>query len=373
MKRIPYLLIPGISCMLMGISACENLPEEKVALEVKPSIVYIQQASAKLGIDIMGGAIVDFQLANDSVNPFTWKVTREQMPVNNQSGAVFQGHFLCLGRWGAPTAGEMAAGVPHNGQAGAGFWQVDSTTESGSLLMQASAPLDGVDVTRKLQWKGKQALWQAIETVTNTTSIARPFNIVQHVTIGAPFLDTATRIFTNATDGFMQSLSYPNPHAFAYTWPNGLLDSSRKPVDLRQSHTPESYVSTHIFSDSIGWVVAFNPTTGHLLGYWFSTSAYPWINIWHQMQDGKPWAKGLEFGTTGIGKSYQELMATDTRFKGRASFFLLDAGEQVEKSYYCFLTKLPPGTMAVNKVELTSTGIVIHTESGQPPLSLSFQ
>ncbi len=372
MQKNQYLFFSLLACIFMGATSCADISNKKEVGKNESSIVYMEQSATKLGVDLLGGAIVDFRLANDTINPFTWKVTREQMPPNNQSGAVFQGHFLCLGRWGAPTTGEMAAGVPHNGQAGAALWQVDKTSQPGSIILQATAPLDGVEVVRKLKWVGKHAVWQATETVTNTTSIARPFNIVQHATIGAPFLDTSTLIFSNATDGFMQSLSYPNPHAFAYSWPNGLLDSSGTPVDLRVSYTKESYVSTHVFTDSIGWVVAFNLGSGHLLGYVFSTEEYPWINIWHQMQEGKPWAKGLEFGTTGIGKSYQELMAIETRFKGRASFFLLDAGEQIEKSYYCFLTKLPPGTVGVNKVELTSTGILIHSEPALPPLILSF-
>jgi len=373
MNRNLYLSAILRTCGCVIVFGCADISDKKGAIKALPSIVYLKQSAASLGVDLWGGAIVDFRLANDTLNPFTWKVGLDQMPANNQQGAVFQGHFLCLGRWGAPTAGEIIAGVPHNGQAGAGIWQVDSISQPESIILQASAPLDGVDVVRKLQWVGNKAVWQATETVTNTTTIARPFNIVQHATIGAPFLDTATLIFTNATDGFMQSLAYPNPYAFTYSWPNGLLDSSRKPVDLRQSYSPESYVSTHVFADSLGWVVALNPHTGHLLGYVFHTAEYPWINIWHQMQEGKPWAKGLEFGTTGIGKSYQELLATDTRFKGRSSFFLLDAGERVEKSYYCFLAKLPAGTTTVNKLELTSTGIEIDLLPQQPSFSISFK
>ena len=111
-----------------------------------------------------------------------------------------------------------------------------------------------------------------------------------------------------------------------------------------------SYVSTHIFADSIGWVTASSPKNGLLIGYIWKTSDYPWINIWNQVVDGKLWAKGLEFGTTGIGKSYQDLLSVDTRFHGRSSFFFLDATDTVEKSYIGFQLKIPSDFSNVSKV-----------------------
>jgi len=75
----------------------------------KQGSVVLSNGTITVEISKMGGAFVSLQ-KGEKVNPLSWKLTKEQMPVNNRSGAVFQGHFLCTGRWGAPTDGETKAG-----------------------------------------------------------------------------------------------------------------------------------------------------------------------------------------------------------------------------------------------------------------------
>ncbi|MEI7675143.1 MAG: hypothetical protein WCJ03_00070 [Bacteroidales bacterium] len=319
----------------------------------------IENQCAQLSFDLHGGAIVDFHLKSNKINPFTWKVTTAQMPTNNKSGAVFQGHFLCLGRWGAPTDGEMKAGVPHNGQAGRDMWLLDFSTKLGFAKMSAKAPIDGITVERTIQMDVKSAAYKVTEKVKNVTSIGRLFNMVQHATIGAPFLDSTTTIASNAKQGFLQSMCYPNPSAYEFVFPNADADSTKTPLDLSTSNNKNSYVSTHIFADSIGWIVAATPNKKILVGYVWKTKDYPWLNLWQQWVDGKLWAKGLEFGTTGIGKSYQELLAVDTRFHGRQSFFFLDATEVVEKSYISFEMEISADFKGVEKLKLENGKIEI--------------
>jgi hypothetical protein len=127
-------------------------------------------------------------------------------------------------------------------------------------------------------------------------------------------------------------------------------------------------VSTHIFRDSLGWITALHPKSGLLIGYLWLVKDYPWVNVWQQWQDGKLWAKGLEFGTTGIGKSYQDLLATDTRFYGVPSMVLLDAGEKISKSYLMFTVAVPPGFQGVGSLQYNSNHIVIHEKSGEKRL-----
>lgn len=309
------------------------------------SIVILSNDVAQLSIDLKGGAIVDFHLKESKINPFTWKVSKEQMPANNKSGAVFQGHFLCTGRWGAPTEGEMKAGVPHNGQAARDKWKVLRSSKT-SLTMQIKAALDGVIITRIIELLPNSASFKVTETFHNFTTVGRLFNVVQHATIGTPYLNEDCIVETNANQGFLQTYAYPNPHKLAYSWPMAKSTTGSDSIDLRRTDTPESYVSTHVFSDSIAWITINNPVYGLKLKYSWKTAEYPWINIWQQRVDGKLWAKGLEFGTAGIGKSYQELLANDTRFHGRSSFFFLDAGEVVCKTYYCTLIN----NLAVNQL-----------------------
>lgn len=62
-----------------------------------------------LSMDLLGGAFIDFRLSKQSDNPYSWYLPTNEMPENNRQGARFQGHFMCLGRWGASYNGEMKA------------------------------------------------------------------------------------------------------------------------------------------------------------------------------------------------------------------------------------------------------------------------
>lgn len=317
--------------LLLGFSAFLFSENNK-----KNELITLKNGVISLKILRSGGSYVSMHLLPENFNPFTWKVTREQMPVNNKSGAVFQGHFLCTGRWGAPTDGEMAAGVPHNGQAARDKWKIVKKSDT-SVEMYIKAPLDGIEIRRVITLDKNSNSFRVTETFHNYTTIGRLFNVVQHATVGIPFLDDSLRIYTNATKGFMQHLSYPNPYLHAYNWPYAYNSNGGDSIDLSRSDTPDSYVSTHIFNDSIGWIMAISPTHNLSLVYAWKTSDYPWINIWQQRVDGKLWAKGLEFGTTGIGRSYQDLLSHDTSFVNQNSFVFLDAKQTLTKSYCCWL------------------------------------
>lgn len=352
-------LLPAIDMAAQG-----KLKSAAQGLANSSKVYYLKNNSAVFGVDLFGGAYTDFKLTGSKINPFSWSVTRDEMPVNNQQGATFKGHFLCLGRWGAPTEGEIKAGVPHNGQSGNRYWQLKKQIGKQQLLMHSDAPMDGIAVTRTITMDAQSPVVKISEKVQSTTTIARLFNMVQHATIGPPFLDTNTVIDCNAAKGFLQSMAYPDPYRFEFTWPNALMDSAGSMCDLRSSATPFNYVATHIFLDSIGWITASNASEKLMLGYIWKTKEYPWVNVWQQWKDNRLWAKGLEFGTTGIGKSYQELLATNTNFHGTSSYKLLDAGETVEKSFYCFLIKIPAGFKGVQSIAIRNGNIVI-TETGK--------
>lgn len=137
------------------------------------------------------------------------------------------------------------------------------------------------------------------------------------------------------------------------------MDTLGTTTDLRQTSPEHNYVSTHIFAPegTYGWIIAYNPREGLLLGYVWRLNEYPWLNVWNHQENGQPVAKGLEFGTTGVGRPYRELLETDTRFHGHNSWEYLDAGEEIEKSFLGFL--LPVGADAEIK-DLTITAAEIE-------------
>jgi len=110
-----------------------------------------------------------------------------------------------------------------------------------------------------------------------------------------------------------------------------------------------------------------------LVGYVWKTKDYQWLNLWQQWVDGKLWAKGLEFGTTGVGKSYQELLAVDTCFHGRSSFFFLDATETVEKSYISFEMEIPVDFKEVGSLNMGNGKICFVEKSTNKSFSIPIE
>lgn len=312
-----------------------------------------------LTVDLLGGAFVDFRLSGRTDNPFSWYIPVDEMPENNRRGARFQGHFMCLGRWGAPTAGEIRAGVPHNGEAGNKLWEQHLLQGDSLLVIRTDAPLDGLNVERRIQFDKTNAVFKVTDYINSSWTVGRLFNIVQHATIGPPFLSASTVIDSNAAAGFMQHLSYPDPHSYEYRWPDAVIDTLGNSVDLTRTDVRQSYVSTHLFDEKLGWITACEPQKGLLIGYIWDTEEYSWLNLWHEMKDGKPYAKGLEFGTTGIGRPYQDLLAVDTRFHGINSFIYLDALEELKKSFLCFQVSVPTGYAGVEQLRLEEGRIVL--------------
>lgn len=303
-----------------------------------PDTVLLKNDSLELRIEVHGGHYTGILVPGNDINPLSWAVTAEQMPANNKDGAPFKGHFLCLGRWGAPSKGEIAAGIPHNGEQSNTFWTIDKVTRH-QVAMTNTAPLDGLSVERSVKLLNEEPAFVVQEMFTNTSSLGRVSNVVQHVTIGPPFLSKSTLVNSNSGKGFNQKYSYPDPHAHAYDWPIAVMDPDKNElVDVTRTDKEFNYVSTHLIQDTdYGWITAYDPESGLLLGYVWRTNEYPWVNIWNHYENGSPAAKGLEFGTTGIGRPYKDLLETDTRFHGINSWEYIDAGEQITKTFIGFL------------------------------------
>lgn len=120
-----------------------------------------------------------------------------------------------------------------------------------------------------------------------------------------------------------------------------------------------------MFADSLeyGWVTACNPSKGLLIGYLWKLSEYPWLNLWRNCKDGKPTARGMEFGTTGLHQPYDALIAKGKIF-GHPLYEYIDAGQTVVKSYTMFLAKIPAGYPGVQDVKIRNGDIVITGQGG---------
>lgn len=307
----------------------------------------LESKAAKLVVDLGGGSITDFHLADHALNPLTWDSQGEKADPRPM------GHFLCLDRWGAPSAAEQRNGMPFHGEASRVAWRVLSPPAAkGNKIeaeMAASLPMAGIEVTRRIRLSTDAAFFTVAERVTNRNKLGRLYNMVQHPTIAPPFLDEKTLVDANAGKGFMQSSPLPNPEQPPVEWPNALSQSGLL-TDLRRlTSDPLPNVVSYTIEGEYGWTTASSLSGGLLLGYIWKTADYPWFNAWRHAESGRPAARGLEFGTTGLHQPFP-ILVKKGRIFDRPLYTYLDSGQTETRSYACFLFRIPPDYKGVARV-----------------------
>jgi len=323
----------------------------------------LETAAARVGVDLGGGAIFQFQCNDMAVNPLSWN-----LPERDVTEPQPMGHFICFDRWGQPSEKEQANGMPFHGEAPHIEWAVtaEPVVEDGvaTARMRCALPIGGLELTRTLSLSPKAPVLTVTEEITNLNKLGRLYNIVQHPSIAPPFLDASTLVDCNARRGYLQESSWPTPEEPVIYWPE--IAYKGRLVDLRRlagDHNPG--VTSFVFDDDveIGWVTAASPSKELLIGYIWDVDEYPWLNIWRNSQNGEPFARGLEFGTTGLHQPFGRMVEKGSMF-GRPLFEYIDAGQTITKSYVAFLAKVPKDYRGVASIEY-SEGKIVLTERGE--------
>jgi len=338
----------------------------------------LRSRTAQVSIAHGGGGIVEFRFLDDPTNPLNWEITPDLEP-KPPGKPYLRGHFLCLDRWGAPSQAEIENGVPFHGEAPRIVWDVLPQPDAGTLVgkMACTLPLAGLRVRRTVNLHANSALLTVTEEVTNANKRGRIFNMVQHPSIAPPFLDETTLVDSNARHGFWQDGSIPKSRETAEVWPQIVIDS--RSVDLRRlrgatADTTRSDVSSFVFaeSDVYGWVTACNPSRRLLLGYFWKTKDYPWLNIWRYIHQGQVAARGLEFGTTGLHQPFPGLVKTN-RILTRPLYEYADANQTISKSYAVFLLKIPEDYRGVAAVSYSAGRLQVKEQGESNPRVLAME
>jgi len=354
-------MLPLIARTAFIVSLLGTIAPAATVINGRPTIV-VESPAATLLIDLGGGSIVDFHLSGGGLNPLRWLA-----PEDENAAVRPMAHFLCLDRWGPPSKAEQQNGMPYHGEASRVEWKEIAASEgrgAGNLAaMSAYLPIAGLEIHRSVRLSESAAIATVSETVTNRNRLGRIYNMVQHATIGPPFLDETTVVDSNAQRGLMQSSPLPNPEQLEIRWPQAIQHGN--PVDLRRlTSDPDPNVVSFVIDGEIGWVTATNASRELLLGYFFSTADYPWLNLWRHVQAGKPLARAFEFGTTGLHQPFTILTAKPLIF-GKPTFAYLDAGESVTRRYTAFLTKVPIDFTGVGNVIYRDGRIIIQERGGR--------
>ncbi len=289
----------------------------------------IESPAAVAEFDLLGGGLVDFHLRDHNLNPLNWESK------GGETQARARGHFLCMDRWGQPSEAEQKNGMPFHGEASNVAWR-----QSGPGRMEADLPMAQLHVWREATLDG--ATLTVRERVTNEGKLGRMYNIVQHPSIAPPFLDEDTFVDANVGQGFSQD----EPRMFL-----GGLDQIR-----HLTSNPNPNVASYPVYGDYGWVTAVSPRQNLLLGYIWDSAQYPWLNLWRHVENGRPAARGLEFGTTGLHRPFAEMVRLGGRMLEKPLFAYIDAGETQERAYRGFLRKVDAGVKKVTGVRVNAAG-----------------
>lgn len=304
--------------------------------------VRLQSTRASANFDLLGGSLISFQLTErpQDINPLSWDSNGTANPTLPRP----RGHFLCMDRWGQPSEAEKRNGMPFHGEASSVVWKMlsadggsGSSSQGNACRLEATLPLAQLRIERVAELHG--ALLTVRERITNLGKLGRIYNAVQHPTIAPPFLDERTLVDATCGAGFAQSA------------PDSRLDQGFAPFrTLRDNHEPN--VASFVIDGPEGWVTALSPTHELAIGYLWQTRDYPWLNIWRHAQNGKPAARGLEFGTTGLHQPFPEMVSRGGRMLNRPLFAYIDAGETQQRSYTAFLVRTPRTAKGIQSVSL---------------------
>lgn len=358
----------SLICLWLLISVgCTTKParDPNPVLAEKPdTLATLTNDTSKVVFSLFGGALVSFQHKTNTLNPFNWKMPEAEMPENNRNGAVFQGQYLSIGRWGNPTPGEIKLGMPMNGEASNNWWKQEQVKNPRELRMNCEAPLDGFGIKREVKLSPTDALIKVSETITNELSICRPLVFVQNIPFATPFLSSKMLIHSNATSGFNQVLAQRSITAHEYHWPMAYVDTLKiAPTDITRSIAQVSYVSSHIFPDSLGWVTVANPSLRMLVGYAWKTTDYPWLHIENTVTIGKNWTKGISFGNTGLNDKFSVSDRMATSFHKVKNVEMIDAKSSIRKTYYCFLLAIPTGFVQTLDIKVTNDVLKVRVST----------
>jgi hypothetical protein len=327
------------------------------------SVVRLESRTATIAVDLGGGGIVDFRVFGSGLNPFTWN---HREPGDLTPERI--GQFVCFDHLGRPSPQEAKNGMPGHGEAPYVNWTILSAPRKdfGAITtqVQCELPIGGMRLKRTLSLSDNDAVINVVDEITNINKLGRIYNIVQHPTIGAPFLDTSVMIDTNGTKGFASGNPMPAVEEPVIYWPKMVFQEEL--VDVRRfTDLPAPPVVNLSFpaDKEYGWITACNPGEGLMLGYFWKLSDYPWCRIWKFFEDGQPAACGMEFGTTPLPLPFKQIVAKGSIF-GLPTYEYLDANQTRTKSFSFFLTEIPDDYRGASNIAYDD-GILTISEHGE--------
>jgi hypothetical protein len=288
----------------------------------------------------------------------------------NISPLATLGHFLCLDGFGAPSAQEMAAGMPFHGEASKQLWKVTPSQPSGklrSLRIDSSLPLARENISRTLEIVGGENVVYVETELESLVAIDRPVSWAEHATLGPPFLEKG-KLFVDmpATQCRVRAdkpHAIPNRLAFLrdFIWPMApTVDGGQ--ADLR-SVPEQNYLDLATCQidpqRTLGFVTALHLARHLIFGYVFRREEYPWVMSWMNYTGNAQAARGMEFSTQPFDVSRRETVEANPMF-GTPTFRWLPAKSKIRSRFLLFYARVPDGLTRVDEITLAGGVLTIE-------------
>lgn len=325
--------------------------------------IKLNNGKISLTLHLNGGSVMSLKHTDKpDADVLNFSYTKKQMRQIGNTGAPFRGHFICCPYWGSAGNNE-----PWHGPFAAGKWKKEADAKN-SAVISATHKDVGLTINKAIHLHHIQPIYRVNEQIENILKTPVAFNLVQHPTLQAPFLNEETIIQSNATKGLLQENLVAGHLHQATNWP--FLKVGKKKMDLSKSSSQQSIVASFAMpeQEQLGWVTAYSPMQELLFGYCWLIKDYPWLNIWKQVENNKTIYTGLEFGTTGIHLNLFDTMQNHADRWGHSNYHLLAPNKHTTKTYWSFLLPLKRVQQGVKNIKVNDDlrCINIHFLKGRP-------
>lgn len=290
--------------------------------------------------------------------------------------AGYMGHYLCFPYFGEATSEfEDKLGYATHGEAYTVQYEVEEKKEDKGAVIVASGvlPLTKYSIKRSLSLLPEQSVILVEEVIENLERFDRPYQSVQHITFGKPFVEYGKTIIDAPVARIAFSEQRDDPlNLNAVQWPTVAIEGG-------------DTINAGIFDSDMGeggyrawlmdpereytWFTIYNLELNLLVGYVFSKDENPWIGDWKENQhsmslprNGKTVAWGLEVGTTPFGSGVKRSIDRGHVFDTK-TYRWIGAKEKIKQSYLIFLLEIDEDFKGVKGLKLEK-GVILLTEKG---------
>jgi hypothetical protein len=298
--------------------------------------------------------------------------------------AGYMGHYLCFPYFGAMNSSfEQKLGYTTHGEAYTVAYEVEKKLKDDVAVVRASAvlPLTRYSINRSLTLMPGHPVVQVKEVIINLESIDRPYQWVQHITFGGPFLAYGNTFVDAPVSRIAFSEEKNDPlNQNTVEWPTvrteggdvlnvGVFGSDKGQGGYRAWFMdPERDYS---------WFVMYNRDLHLLVGYVFPKEENSWIGDWQENQhargfprNGLTVAWGLEVGTTPFGSGIKQSINRGPVF-GTETYRWIGAKEKKEQSYLIFMQEINERFEGVKDLRLEQGAIVLTEKESATQIRIS--